>query len=89
MGIMSDIEADGDRCRRCGRELYRHFAGKHTRRLLRERDGDIVYATIVNIRCAHCGVVNEIFWAADMLPAVSAPRRGRFAWAAAVLMSAE
>ena len=82
MGIPSDIASDGDRCQHCGRPLHRHFGGKHTRELLREWDGDIVYATMVDIRCANCGVVNEIFWAADLLPAVSTPRRGRFAWAA-------
>ena len=84
MGILSDIAADGDRCQHCGRLLHKHYGGKRTRELLREYDGDIVAATLIEIRCANCGVVNEIFWEADMLPPVSTPRRGRFAWAGAV-----
>ena len=83
MGIISDIAADGDRCQHCGRLLHKYYGGKHTRELLREYDGDMVFATMVDIRCANCGVVNEIFWAADMLPPVSTPRRRRWAWAAA------
>ena len=83
MGIISDLSADGDRCKHCGRLLHKHYGGKHTRRLLREWDGDIVFAMIVDITCGWCGAVNEIFYQADMLSPVSAPRPGRWAWAAA------
>ena len=81
--MISDIAADSDRCQHCGRLLHKHFGGKHTRELLRLWDDDVVFATIVDITCAWCGAVNEIFYQADMLPTISAPRRGRFAWAAA------
>lgn len=83
MGIPSDIAADNDRCKNCGRLLYKHYGGKRTRELLRLWDGDIVFALMVDVTCAWCGAVNEIFYVADMLPTISAPRRGRFAWAAA------
>ncbi len=84
MGIISDIAADGDRCQHCGRLLCGNFDGKRTRELLREYDGDVVFATMVDVTCGWCGAVTSIFWAADMLPPVSTPRRGRWAWAAAV-----
>jgi ribosomal protein S27E len=82
MGSVSDIAADGDRCQHCGLLLHKHYGGKRTRELLREWDGDIVFATLVDITCGWCGAVNEIFYQADMLPTVSAPRPGRWAWAA-------
>ena len=84
MGIISDIEADGDRCQHCGRLLCKHYGGKHTRELLRLWDDDVVFATLVDITCAWCGAVHEIFYSADLLPPASAPRRGRLAWAATV-----
>jgi len=85
MGIVSDIAADGDRCQHCGRLLHEYFGSKRTRETLRLWDDDVVFATMVDVTCAWCGAVNEIFYQADMLPALSMePRRGRFAWAAAV-----
>jgi ribosomal protein S27E len=81
--MISDLSADGDRCQHCGRPLHRHYGGKHTRRTLREWDGDVVFATMVDVWCEYCGAVTSIFGAADMLPPVSTPRRGRWAWAAA------
>jgi ribosomal protein S27E len=84
MGIASDIEADGDRCHNCGCLLWENFGGKHTRELLREWDGDIVFATMVDVTCGWCGAVNDIFYSADLLPPVSVPRRRRWAWAATV-----
>lgn len=82
--IHSDLESGGDRCKHCGRLLHEHYGGKHTRERLREWDDDVVFATMVDVTCGWCGAVNEIFYSADLLPSVSAPRRGRFGWAAAV-----
>ena len=81
--IHSDLEADGDKCQHCGRLLHKHYDGKRTRELLHEWDGDIVYATMVDVTCGWCGAVTSIFYQADMLPAVSTTRPGRWAWAAA------
>lgn len=77
MGVIADIAADGDCCQHCGRLLHEYFGGKRTRRLLRLWDGDIVFATIVDITCAWCGAVNSIFYQADMLPNVQ-PTGRRF-----------
>lgn len=80
--IHSDLEADGDKCKHCGRLLHKHFGGKRTRELLRLWDDDVVFATMVDITCGYCGAVNEIFYIADMLPTISTtPTPGRFAWA--------
>jgi len=81
--VFSDIAADGNRCRNCGRLLSKHYGGKTTRELLRLWDNDVVFAIVVDVTCAFCGAVNEIFYQADMLPTV-ATNRGRFAWAPAV-----
>jgi len=74
MGILSDISAGGDICQNCGRLLSKHFGGKHTRRTLREYDGDVVYGMMVDIRCRNCGCVSEIFWQA-WLPTTPNMRR--------------
>jgi phage FluMu protein Com len=66
--IQSDLEFDGDRCNHCGRLLHKHYGGHELYPTLRFYDGDIVFALMVDIRCGYCGVVNEIFWAADMIP---------------------
>lgn len=79
--IYSDLEADCDKCKNCRRLLCKHIAGKWTRELLREWDDDVVFATMVDVRCGYCGEINTIFYQADMLPTISVPRRGRFAWA--------
>ena len=71
MGIISDLTADGDRCNYCGRLLCKHYGGKRTRELLRLWDDDVVFATMVDIRCSNCGETTTIFYQADMLPAVS------------------
>jgi len=81
--IKSDIEFDKKRCQRCGRLLSENFGGKKLRRTLREWDGDVVFATMVDIRCANCGRVNEIFYQADMLPP-AARKKGLFACVPAV-----
>lgn len=84
--MISDIAADGDRFRYCGRLLYQNFSGKRTLTLLREWDGDVVFATMVDVTCGWCGAVNEIFYIADMLPTISTTptRRGGFAWVPAI-----
>ena len=82
--IQSDLEFDKTKCKHCGRRLHEHFGGKHTRRTLREYDGDVVFATMVDIRCGYCGEISMIFYAADMLPPVKTTTRRRFGWAAAV-----
>ena len=66
MGIYSELEFDGTRCKNCGRLLHKHYGGKHTRRTYREWDGELVLATMMDVLCANCGGVNEIFWVADM-----------------------
>ena len=80
--MISDIAADNDRCRYCGRPLHRHFGGKRTRRTLREWDGGLVIGTWVDIRCSRCGDVTTIWYQADMLPTANmhrliAQQRGR------------
>lgn len=84
--IYSDLEADKDRCQRCGSLLHKYYGGHELYPTLRMYDGDIVYATMVDIRCASCGAVNEIFYIADMLPTISTTptRRGGFAWVPAI-----
>lgn len=80
--MISDLEADKDTCAHCGRLLHENFGGKRERELLRLWDDDVVFATMVDIRCGYCGEISTIFYQADMLPPVSAPRPGRWAWAA-------
>lgn len=83
--IHSDLKFDGTRCENCKRLLCKHIASKRIRRGLCEYDNDIVFSTMVDIICASCGAVNSIFWAADMLPALSMePRHRRFGCAPTV-----
>ncbi|RLI46568.1 hypothetical protein DRO69_02785 [Candidatus Bathyarchaeota archaeon] len=63
--------------------LHEHFGGKQMRGTLREWDGDVVFATMVDIRCANCGAMNEIFYQADMLPP-AARKKGLFGCVPAV-----
>jgi ribosomal protein S27E len=78
--IQSDLSFDETQCKNCGRLLYRHYGGKHTRRSLREWDGDVVFATMADVRCAYCGEISTIFYQADMLPSITTTtRRKRFA----------
>lgn len=81
--IHSDLEIDNDRCPNCGELLHKHYGGHELYPTLRMYDGDIVYATMVDVTCRNCGVISTIFYQADMLPPVSTTRRGRFGWAAA------
>lgn len=80
--MISDLRTDGNRCKRCGYLLHRHYGSKRRRCTLREWDGGLVIATFVDIRCQFCGGLTSIFYQADMLPPPS-PRRGRFAAVAA------
>lgn len=91
MGIMSDIESDGDRCKNCGRLLHEHYGGKHTRRTLRFVDDDLCDAVVVDITCANCNAVNEVFWQAwlptttnmvSLMAECEQTTLRRFAWAA-------
>jgi ribosomal protein S27E len=69
MGIHTELKNDRDQCRHCGRVLHRHFGGKRTREVLREHEGDVVIATMVDVTCAACRGVTSIFYMADLLPA--------------------
>jgi len=85
MGIYSDFRIDKDRCKRCGRLLYKYVTSKKTRRVLTEWDNDLIIATLIDICCGYCGGLTEIFYQADMLPiqCESATEKRRFAWAPA------
>jgi len=72
--IRSDISADGDICKNCGRLLHEHFGGKRTRRTLRYCDDDLCDAVVADVTCGYCGYVNEIFWQA-WLPTTPNMRR--------------
>ncbi len=77
MQMISDLKADRTRCKSCGYLLYQRLGSKRTRRTLREFDGEVILAVIIDIHCNHCSGVNEIFYQADMISAVSAPAQKR------------
>jgi ribosomal protein S27E len=94
MTIHSDL-ADGDRCKHCGHLLCEHFGGKQFRQTLRFCDDDLCDAIVVDITCANCGGINEIFWWAqipttpNMARMIAKQEWGdatprRFAWAPAM-----
>ncbi len=68
MGLVSEIQVDRDRCSHCGQELYQHFGGKRTREVLREYDGVLCIAFVVDVVCAVCLKVTSIDYMAEMLP---------------------
>lgn len=75
MGIRSEIKADSDRCKHCGRLLHEHYNGKHTRQTLREYDDDVWMATMVDVRCGYCGKITPIFYIADAFPQRAEPEQ--------------
>ena len=75
--IHSDLKHDNLRCKGCKKLLYKHIASKRIRHGLREYDNDIVYSTMVDLRCGNCNYLNTIFYQADLLPNVQ-PAGGRF-----------
>ncbi len=81
MDMISDLRADGDRCKHCGCLLHRHYGGKRIRRVLTDYDGSLVIGTWVDIRCRQCRGITSVFYQADMLPEPTT-RQGRFAAAA-------
>jgi hypothetical protein len=76
MGLIAELKADGDKCRYCGRILYEHFGGKRTRRFLREYEGELCVATIVDLECAFCGGITSLFYMVDLLPQFPSQREG-------------
>ena len=46
MGIYSDLEFDGTRCKHCNKLLYKNFGGKKTRGTYTEWDSELVLATV-------------------------------------------
>jgi ribosomal protein S27E len=77
MGIRTEIKADADKCKHCGRLLHQYYAGKRVRQALREWDDDIWIATMVDVRCAYCGGMTSIFYIADALPQRAEPGQGK------------
>ena len=77
MGIYSELSFDRTQCKHCNKLLHKNYGGKRTRHTYCEWDGELAWGTFVDVICSNCGGVNEIFWAADMLPPVPG-RKGLF-----------
>lgn len=74
MSVMSELKIDRDLCQHCGRVLYQHYAGKRTREVLREYDGSLCLARVVDVTCLRCGHITAIDYMAELLPAPSLHR---------------
>ena len=60
MGVISELSIDRDRCYHCHCVLHEHYGGQRTREVLKELDGSLCIAIVVDVTCAACGGVTDI-----------------------------
>ena len=60
MGIVSELEFDGDCCNCCGHQLHGNVGNIISRQVLTESDGELFIMLLKDVECGQCGKVTKV-----------------------------